>query len=341
MKMDLYKKVTETGICSIKKVSQTKQPEKWAELRTTGIGGSDAGAIMGMNEYSSPLVVYMQKKGEGVFEGNVSTKWGHLLEDPIRNETEKELGVHIEEVPGMFKSKIYPFMNANLDGLILTENPVTIGNNTVDGLGGHEIKTSAKGDGFGTDEIPDSYYCQVQHYMAVTGLPWFILTVFILSKKEGRHYIVKANPDFQKDLINVEEDFWENFVMTNTIPAPTGTESESEILKSLPMAESIELPEELSFSLGRRAEIKEQIKMLEEEEKQISNNVLLEMYKASNVAEGEEPKEKIVATCGSYKVSLSLQKRNSVDTDALKSAGLYEKFAKVSMSKVMRVSGGK
>lgn len=340
MKMDLYKRIVETGVCTLKKVSQEKNPEKWAELRTTGIGGSDAGAIMGLNEYSSPLVVYMQKKGEGVFEGNNSTKWGHLLEDPVRQETEKELGVHIEEVPGMFRSSIYSYMNANLDGLILTENPVTIGNDTVDGLGGHEIKTSAKGDGFGEDEIPDSYYCQVQHYMAVTGLPWFILTVFILSKKEGRHYIVKANPDFQEKLIAAECDFWENYVMTNTIPAPSGTESETEILKSLPMAETVELPEELSYSLGRRSEIKDQIKLLEAEEKQISNNVLLELYKASNVAEGEEPKEKIVATCGSYKISLSMTKRKTVDTDALKAAGLYEKYAKENISKVMRVSGG-
>lgn len=341
MKMDLYKKVLETGICTIKKVNQEKQPEKWAELRRTGMGGSDAGAIMGMNEYSSSLVVYMQKKGEEVFQGNASTKWGHILEDPVRQETEKELGVHIEEVPGMFKSSIYPHMNANLDGLILTENPVTIGNSTVDGLGGHEIKTSAKGDGFGEDEIPDSYYCQVQHYMAVTGLPWFILTVFILSKKEGRHYIVKANPNFQEKLINAETDFWENFVMTNTIPAPSGTESETEILKSLPIAESVELPEELAYSLGRRSEIKDQIKLLEAEEKQIFNNVLLEMYKASDIAEGEEPKEKISAKCGSYKITLSIQKRKSIDSDALKADGLYEKYTKESVSKVLRVSGGK
>lgn len=43
-------------------VSQEENPELWKKLRTTGIGGSDAGAIMGLNQYSSPLVVYMQKK---------------------------------------------------------------------------------------------------------------------------------------------------------------------------------------------------------------------------------------------------------------------------------------
>ena len=37
-------------------VEQDKEPEKWLELRTTGIGGSDVGAIMGMNKYASPFL---------------------------------------------------------------------------------------------------------------------------------------------------------------------------------------------------------------------------------------------------------------------------------------------
>lgn len=341
MKLDLYKKVLESGICTLKKVNQEKDPEKWAELRQTGIGGSDAGAVMNLNEYSSPLVVYMAKKGESVFSGNNSTKWGHILEDPIRQETEKELGVVIEEVPGMFRSNLFPFMNANLDGLIYTETPVTIGKETVDGLGGHEIKTSANGQGFGEDEIPDSYYCQVQHYMAVTGLPWFILTVFILSKKEGRHYIIKSNSDFQQRLVETERDFWENYVMADNIPAPSGVDSETEILKSLPMAENIELPEELIETLSRRAEVKESIKALEDEEKQLSNTILLEMYKAGEVLDPEMLPSKIMAMCGSYKISLSKQDRTTADTSALKAAGIFDKYSKTTTSKILRVSGGK
>lgn len=341
MKLNLYKKITDTGICELKRVNQEKNPEKWAELRTTGIGGSDAGAIMGLNEYSSSLVVYMQKKGEGVFEGNNATKWGHILEDPIREETEKELNVLIESVPGMFKSKVFPFMNANLDGLVYAESPVTIGNSTVEGLGGHEIKTSANGLGFGEDEIPDSYYCQVQHYMAVTGLPWFILTVFILSKREGKHYIIKSNADFQEKMISAERDFWENYVLTETIPAPSGIDSESEILKSLPMAESIELPEDAITLLDRRSEVKEQIKILEDEEKKVTNSILLALYNAGNIEEPETHTEKVTAVCGSYKLSLSIQNRSSVDSAALKKDGLYDKYAKVNSFKMLRVSGGK
>ena len=35
--------------------------EDWLELRKKGIGGSDIGAIMGLNPHSSPLKIYRQK----------------------------------------------------------------------------------------------------------------------------------------------------------------------------------------------------------------------------------------------------------------------------------------
>ena len=35
--------------------------EKWLHLRQSGIGGSDAGAICGVNPFSSPMKVYRDK----------------------------------------------------------------------------------------------------------------------------------------------------------------------------------------------------------------------------------------------------------------------------------------
>lgn len=95
-------------------VNQDTEPELWLEHRRTGIGGSDAGAIMGLNEYASALTVYMQKKGIDGFSGNNATVWGHILEDPIRQFTAKELDIEIEPVPGCFRSKEFEFMNATL-----------------------------------------------------------------------------------------------------------------------------------------------------------------------------------------------------------------------------------
>ena len=41
---------------------------EWLHLRKTGLGGSDAGAVCGLNPYSSPLQVFYDKTSEEVQE---------------------------------------------------------------------------------------------------------------------------------------------------------------------------------------------------------------------------------------------------------------------------------
>lgn len=316
-------------------ISQDKNPEKWIELRRTGIGGSDAGAIMGMNKYASPLTVYMQKKGISGFEGNAATKWGHILEDPIRQETARELDIEICTVPGMYTSIEYDWMNANLDGLCHASHQVTIGGRTVEGVGGHEIKTSANGDGFGDDEIPDSYYCQVQHYMAVTGLPWFILTAFFLNNKNARHYIITRNDDFISDLIEKEKDFWENNVLADIIPSPLGLDSETEYLRNLPINSTIQLDDYTKNLIAEELEIDAKIKDLQKIQQKLKNSIILSLAKLSD---GIEKADKVLATSDRFMVTYNMQLRKSIDTESLKKAGLYDKYSKETASKVMRIS---
>lgn len=317
-------------------VNQEKEPERWLELRTTGIGGSDAGAILGLNKYASPLTVYMQKKGIEGFGGNASTEWGHILEDPIRQKAAQELGIEICIVPGMYTSYEYPFMNANLDGICHADHQVTIGGNTVEGMGGHEIKTSANGEGFTEDEIPDSYYCQVQHYMAVTGLDWFILTVFILSTKQGKHYVIPRNDDFiYTKLIPAEKNFWENNVLAENVPEPIGVESETEYLKNLSYDESIRIDEETEKIIEEERSIDLQIKELSKKQSGLKNQILLKLAELSN---GFNNADKTTAVGSHYKLTYNLQIRKSIDSDLLKKDGLYDKYSKESSSKVMRIS---
>lgn len=317
-------------------VMQDVEPEKWLQLRTTGIGGSDAGAIMGMNKYSSPLTVYLQKKGVEGFTGNLSTEWGHILEEPIRRKAADELGIAIVSVPGMYTSIEHPFMNANLDGLCHADHQIEIGGKSVEGFGGHEIKTSANGDGFTDDEIPDSYYCQVQHYMAVTGLDWFILTVFILSKKQGKHYIIPRNNDFiYSRLIPAEKDFWENYVLADVVPEPAGVDSEANYIKNLPLDEQITLDEETEQIIAEERDLDKQIKDLSKNQAELKNKILL---KLAELSIGFDKADRTTATGQNFRITYNTQVRKSIDSDSLKKAGLYDQYCKESSSKVMRIS---
>ena len=317
-------------------IEQDLEPEKWLELRKTGIGGSDAGAIMGLNSYSSPLTVYFQKKGIQGFKGNLATEWGQILEEPIRQKTREELGVEIITVPGMYRSKEHYFMNANLDGLMDTgDKTLSLGDCEVKGLGGHEIKTSSHGAGFSDDEIPDSYYCQVQHYMAVTGLQWFILTVFFLDKKVGKHYIVLRNEDFINVLIEKETNFWENYVMVDKIPEPLGVDSENEYLQNVQLDEEVICDEETEKLIEEEKEIESRIKELDSKKSELKNKIILKLVENST---GKEGAEKTIAKVGSYKLSYSTQIKKSVDSAMLKKDGLFDKYSKESSYKTLRIS---
>lgn len=318
-------------------IEQDKDPEKWLELRTTGIGGSDAGAILGLNKYSSPLTVYLSKKNVEGFKGNAATEWGHILEDPIRKKAAEELGIEIVSVPGMYTSNEIPYINANLDGLCHAQNQVTIGGESVEGLGGFEIKTSSRGEGFSEDEIPDSYYCQVQHYMAVTGLNWFILTAFFMNTKRAKHYIIKRNDDFiYTRLIPAEKNFWENFVLVNNPPEPLGLDSENEYTANLNIADTLELDAETEDLIAQRMEVQQQIKDLEQKESALKDSILIKLSALSH--SDNTTAEKVNGSGERFKLSYNLQKKYSVDTDALKKSGLFNDYKKESSYRILRIS---
>jgi len=72
---------------------KSMKSEEWKELRRSSIGGSDAGAIIGLNKWASPLTVYLDKKGKNAFEGNIATRRGGAwLEAPIRQRCKDEWG---------------------------------------------------------------------------------------------------------------------------------------------------------------------------------------------------------------------------------------------------------
>ena len=328
----LYEKVLELGNVDFTDTSNFSH-EEWLKLRTTGIGGSDAGALMGLNKYATPLSVFLSKKNLSSFQGNKATEWGNILEDPVRQKAREELQIEIETVPGMFTNKVHTFMNANFDGLVFVEGEKEIAGEVVSGLGGHEIKTSRTGDGFSDNEIPDSYYAQVQHYMAVTGLTFFILSVFIIDRYEGRHYVVKRNEDFIIDLMHSESEFWNDFVLENKAPAPTGNENEFDLIKNLPMSEQVELGEDCVELFETRDFLDMQIKDLTAQLNQVKEKLIIKIHNASN-----SESDKVIATCRNWKLTLTTQLSNRVDTSALKKAGLYDKFSKQSVSKVLRFS---
>ncbi len=67
-------------------VEQMKDRSVWLETRNSGIGGSDAGAIMGMNPWKSKYQLWLEKTGQAEPEdlsGKESVYWGTVLETAV------------------------------------------------------------------------------------------------------------------------------------------------------------------------------------------------------------------------------------------------------------------
>ncbi|QHL91250.1 hypothetical protein GVO57_11055 [Sphingomonas changnyeongensis] len=171
--------------------------EAWLAERRTGIGGSDVAAILGVSPYRSALDVFLDKRGLLVDQAESEPmRWGTLLEPVVRQEYANRTGRSVALPEGVLRHPRYGFMLANLDGI------------ATDRL--YEGKTARTAEGWGepgSDEVPQGYLLQVQHYMAVTGYDVTDIAVLI-GGSDFRIYTVEADAELHEMLVEAEAEFW-------------------------------------------------------------------------------------------------------------------------------------
>lgn len=151
----------------------------WLEARKRGLGGSDAGAAVGVNKYRSNIDLWREKTGLTEHEDisdKPSVKFGKQAEKHIRALfalEHPEYSLEYHELY-MYINDDHPFIYATLDGELTDENGRR---------GVLEIKTSTIQNAAGWNEwkdgIPQSYYAQVLHQLAATGWDFVILFAYL------------------------------------------------------------------------------------------------------------------------------------------------------------------
>lgn len=190
--------------------------EAWLEARRRGIGGSDAGAVIGVNRYRSNVDVWAEKAGitprEDISD-KPAVKFGKEAEQHIRALFALEHPEHSVEYHEfyMYVNDKYPFLYATLDGEL------------TDDSGRHgilEIKTATIQNATGwsewVDGIPQSYYAQVLHQLAATGWDFVILFAYLRTPYSGNiaRFVERRieREDVADDityLIAQEAEFWQ------------------------------------------------------------------------------------------------------------------------------------
>ncbi|WP_278947755.1 YqaJ viral recombinase family nuclease [Megasphaera elsdenii] len=212
----------------IMNVKEMQNRKAWLQLRKLGIGGSDAGTIMGYNPWSSPFKLWLEKTGQVELEdisNKPSVQAGIRLEPVVADWFADETGLKVER-RGMMRNKTYPWMQANIDRLIPGKK------NGLDADIGLEIKTTNafsahEWDG---DELPASYLLQCQHYMMATGLKGWWIAVLI-GGQDFRKKFIPRNDEQIKALFEAEKEFWDVNVKMGVMPDIDGSDATAEMLK--------------------------------------------------------------------------------------------------------------
>ena len=247
--------------------------QQWLRLRKTGIGGSDVGALLGYNPYSSPMKVFYDKTSDEIEEtDNEAARQGRDLENYVAERFMEATGLKVRRSNYMYRSKEHSFMLADVDRLVVGEDA------------GLECKTASayNSDKWKNGEIPLYYVLQCYHYMAVTGKKAWYLAAVILGR-EFVYYKLEWDDEIISKLIEAEEEFWNKYVLTGTMPPPDGSKVCDEVLEeyfhTAKKASAIEL---VGFDekLSRRSEILKEIAILEQEQNQIEQEI--KVYMAEN-----------------------------------------------------------
>lgn len=188
-------------------------------LRKNGIGGSDAGAVCGLNPYISPIEVYASKTCYGVEEvpDNEAMREGRDLEDYVAKRFMEASGLKVRRANVMYASSNYPFMIADVDRLVTGRK---------NGITGLECKTASPDNAskWKNGRIPAHYIIQCYHYMAVLGAESWYIAVMVYGK-EFKYMKLERDEEIIQSLIRIEENFWKNNVLERIMPELDGSDA--------------------------------------------------------------------------------------------------------------------
>jgi putative phage-type endonuclease len=188
--------------------------QEWLKGRKKYIGGSEISAIVGLNKYKTAMDVYLDKISDDVGEiTSQAAKWGNALEDLIAKEYMEVKDVIVTTPSFPILHPEYSYLGANIDRWVNANQYIL------------ECKTAgyrmaSEWGEEGTDQIPESYLCQVAWYSAITGVPKVDIAVLI-GGQDFRIYTYMKNNEFEDKLITIGKNFWLNHVQKRIPPEPS------------------------------------------------------------------------------------------------------------------------
>ena len=319
--------IVEKAIKNGRVISTEGMPkETWLGLRNIiGLGGSEVATVLGINPYKTAYKLWQEKVSDEIeVIENKFTIWGNLLEGPIADEYMRQTGNIVVEDKKIRIHSEHRELFVNLDRVVMQDGIA---------IGIVEIKTTTqrnynywqKDADDCVEGIPLTYYCQVQHELSVSNMPWCDLVFGLIDARELVIRRITRDDEYIKRQNTALVGWWNAYVVQNV--APPMTAAEYSFVD--PMAESyVEATGEIAELYANLKGKKETLKSLDKEIERDEDKIKEFMGDRENLI----LIDKVIA-------SWKMQKRESIDSKKLKSEmpDIAEKYNKVSQFRVLRL----
>lgn len=194
------------------------------EERRTGLGGSDAGAVLGVSPWATAHDVWLDKRGLAPPEPDPGEPmyWGTTLEGAVRQRYKELTGRRIIKPRKLLRHRDRPWQIGHPDGL---DRELVL-----------EVKVTGWRSGDwgepGTDEVPPVYKAQVGHYMDLTGRRRADIIVLHGGRLEADIYTVEYGRwvELMRDEL---AEWWQTYIVEGQTPEPDGSEGADRMMRTL------------------------------------------------------------------------------------------------------------
>ena len=227
------------------------------------MGGSDAAAGLGMDRWTTPVELWMEKIGQPTNlaphedEDNLPADLGQDMEDWVAQRYATRENIKLRRVNRELTHPTLPWMVGHIDRKI--EGQQT----------GVEIKVTQRWQDWGKkpDKFPVGYYLQCLHYMIVSGYSKWVLVALILNgqRSEMLSYEIQPPPEVLDSVVEREQTFWKH-VEDRTPPPPRTQEDLNLLYPTGQLNESRYADTELAEAVRTLRETKANLKSLKDVE---------------------------------------------------------------------------
>jgi predicted phage-related endonuclease len=312
--------------------------------RKTYIGGSDAAAVLGLSDWSTPLDVYYRKRGEDKTDTKPDPmrekrlRRGKLMEPVVVQMLQDEAPITItrrstDDAPNRLVDQDCDFLAAEIDfewtvtpgmrAYLAKEWDIDVPEDLIGSTQNGEVKTvhpfaaSIFGQS-GTDEIPLDYAAQAMHGLMITGRALTLFPVLVGSDSLLL-YMVKRDEDTIKGMRDRLVRFWLDNVLAGVPPEPLILRDVYRLMKR-DAPRKIEATPQVAALLQAYRVTKQRIQTFESAAEALQFEIGCYMLGAEAMDEAS-PKDAgkyLLTVGGAPALTVSLEKQSRIDLDVVK-----------------------